>query len=323
MPPLRFQYSPILSPNPPYCLPFTEENVCVIPKTNCDDAFRMARNETLPAEVAAIILPSVVDNKMMHSGYQPIGQENKSVSIAAVCGFAAAVALAGFASYEFGFQSQAPTQMYATTAVRPATRVAPAAAPLSAMTRGAQTFAEGMSSCSPARASCCSFTSFVFGSIVRPKQGWTVEHEMQWNVTCRLLSYLVISSIRSSSVAQAAAQESESVQFGGEQVIAAPATNRVAQLLAMMGVASIVAGAVILFREVFQSKQSIAMAAQISMFVLQPLDLSPAVMFMSASVCIVPDTVHDTVLRQEGCASGSGGGRSAHEHLQPQEAFQG
>jgi ferredoxin--NADP+ reductase len=167
----------------------------------------MARNETLPAEVAAIILPSVVDNKMMHSGYQPIGQENKSVSIAAVCGFAAAVALAGFASYEFGFQSQAPTQMYATTAVRPATRVAPAAAPLSAMTRGAQTFAE---------------------------------------------------------VAQAAAQESESVQFGGEQVIAAPATNRVAQLLAMMGVASIVAGAVILFREVFQSKQSIAMAAQIS-----------------------------------------------------------
>jgi len=47
-------------------------------------------------------------------------------------------------------------------------------------------------------------------------------------------------------------------------VMQAPTTNRFAQVLAMMGVASIVAGAVILFREMFQGKQSIAMAAQIS-----------------------------------------------------------
>ena len=143
----------------------------------------------------------------MHSGYQPVGRGNKFVSIAAVCGVAAAVALAGFTGCESGSQSQAPTQMYTTAAVRTAARVAPAAAPLFDMTRGARPPAE---------------------------------------------------------IAQTADQESMTAQFGAEQVIAAPATSRVAQIMAMMGVASIAAGAVILFCTVFQNKQSIAVAAQIS-----------------------------------------------------------
>jgi ferredoxin--NADP+ reductase len=122
--------------------------------------------------------------------------------MAAVLGFAALVGVVGFASYELGFQSQ--TQAYATTAVRPATRVAPAAAPVSHMTRSAM--------------------NAEFGVEAAP-----------------------------------AAARPAFEQYTPEASFDAPATNGFSKLLAALGLASIVAGATIMFK---QSK--IAMAAQIS-----------------------------------------------------------
>jgi len=47
-------------------------------------------------------------------------RQEKTVSVLAVCGFSAVVALVGFASFQYGFHSQ----MYSTAAVRPAAQVA-------------------------------------------------------------------------------------------------------------------------------------------------------------------------------------------------------
>ena len=86
---------------------------------------------------------------MSRYGSTPLAAEKKSsVSIAAVCGFAALAGVVGLASYELGFQSQtASAQLYSATAVRPATRVAPAAVPMAALTPSAQQFAGGMFCC--------------------------------------------------------------------------------------------------------------------------------------------------------------------------------